>query len=265
MSKNFFSQALRDAMTERHFNQAQLADFLKVDPAYVSRWLKGSSPRIHQMRDVLSRLGWNLDRARPDYDPFADAITRVESDKEPTGSRKKVAEKAGAYSRKDAEEVKKLLEGAAETHRIVNTAPVPLVGSVATQSAVVSVGKEATAIYDTVGTMFPEVNYAENALSFIRVEGKDLEPLYRNGDLLAVRRVLQPAKVPDGAVIVFDSGKRGSTSSSLRRLIRVADRSVSRVERLIGIPLVENHNYLFYKPREVKLAYVVVGVLSVRA
>ncbi len=263
MTKNFFSQALRDAMSDRHFNQAQLAEFLKVDPAYISRWLKGSSPRLHQMREVLSHLGWDIDRARPDYDPFSDAITRVDSEKGAAGSKKKVAEKTAAYRKMDAGEVKKLLEGAAETHRIATAAPVPLVGTVAAENAQVTVGKDASATYDTIGTMFPEVDFAENTLSFLRVEGKNLEPLYRDGDLLAVRRVLQPSKAPDGSVVVFETGKRGSTGH-LRRMIRVADRSVSRVERLIGIPLVDGQDYLFFKPREAKLAYVVVGVLSVR-
>lgn len=261
MSKNFFSEALREAMAERHFNQAQLAEFLKVDPAYVSRWLKGSSPRIHQMREVLSKLGWEIDRARPDYDPFADAINRVETDQEPEGSKKKVGEKAGTYQKKSIPEVKKLLEDAAEAHRIVNTAPVPLVGRVTAADASVTVSKDPEATFDTVGTMFPEVNFAENAVSFLKVDGGELEPLYRSGDILAVRRVLQPSLVPDGTIIVFESGKKGA-AGFMRRLIRVADRSVSRVERLIGIPLVPRQEYLFFKPREVRLQFVVVGVIS---
>lgn len=261
MSKNFFSEALREAMTQRHFNQAQLAEFLKVDPAYVSRWLKGSSPRIQQMREVLSKLGWELERARPDYDPFADAIIRVETDTDPEGSKRKVAEKGATYQKKSIPEVKKLLEDAAEAHRIVNTAPVPLVGTVTAAGGSVEVAKDATTLFDTVGTMFPETNFSENTLAFLKVQGSELEPMYHDGDILAVRRVLQPALVPDGTIIVFEGGKKGS-AGHLRRLIRVADRSVSRVERLIGIPLVPRQEYLFFKPREVRLLYVVVGVIS---
>lgn len=263
MSKNFFSEALRAAMQERHVNQAQLSEFLGVDPAYVSRWLRGSSPRIGQMKDVLAKLGWSLDRARPDYDPFGDVIDRIET-VQPEGQARKVAEAAPAYRRKDAPDVKHLLKQAAEAHRIVNSAPVPVTGAVATADGCVALEDKSGTSFDTVGNVFPETNYAENALSLMKIEGDGMMPAFKAGDLLALRRILQPSLVPDGTVVVMEGTKKGSVPC-LRRLIRVADRGESRIERLVGLPLAEGHSYLFFKPREVRLLHAVVGVISFEA
>lgn len=74
---NFFADALRKALREKGLNQAQLAEFLGIEPPYISRWLRGAYPRLDLMQDVLARLGWQLDRAHPEYDPVIDAVKQV--------------------------------------------------------------------------------------------------------------------------------------------------------------------------------------------
>ena len=53
----FFAEALKQTMKERRMNQAQLAEYLSVDPAYISRWLRGASPRLGQLVSCLEKIG----------------------------------------------------------------------------------------------------------------------------------------------------------------------------------------------------------------
>ncbi len=259
MSANFFSDALRQAMANRHFNQAQLAEFLGVDPAYVSRWLKGSSPRIDQMRNVLTTLGWELDRARPDYDPFADAITKIKDTPDPqTG--KKIAEKSTEYKKLD--DIKDLLEGAAEAHKRLSHEPVPLYGGISAADGVVSYKESDKAPdFDSLTGLYGPVEYADNALYMLTVSGNELAPTYLNGARLLLRRVLQPNAVPNGAEVILEAVRKPG-KLHLRRLVRVMDKDAGRVEKVIGLPMVEGQEYLFFKPREVKLHSVVVGSIN---
>lgn len=258
MSSNFFSDALRQAMAIRHFNQAQLAEFLSVDPAYISRWLKGSSPRLDQMRHVLTTLGWELDRARPDYDPFADAIHHVA--KGPDGaSGGKVEDKKTAYQNMD--EVKKLLEGAAESAKRLATPTVPLAGRVTGADASATIDAAPKGIVDSLHELFPAVDFADNELLLLTVEGTALEPAFRAGTRLAVRRVLRPGGVPEGALVILESTKK-PIRSVLRRLVRLGDKRMNRVEKVIGAPIIDGQDYVFFKPREVKIVAVVVGVVA---
>ncbi|MDK2971431.1 MAG: helix-turn-helix protein [Candidatus Sumerlaeota bacterium] len=108
---NFFADALRKALKEKGLNQAQLAEFLGIEPPYISRWLRGAYPRLDLMQDVLARLDWQLDRAHPEYDPVIDAVKQVRSElDEATGDA--VAESCGT----DAEQVdfRKLLSNFVE-------------------------------------------------------------------------------------------------------------------------------------------------------
>lgn len=259
MSTNFFAEALKQALRERHFNQAQLAEFLGVDPAYVSRWLKGSSPRIDQIRNALTVLGWSLERARPDYDAFADAIAKVGPSGAalPTSAKEKVAHA-------DIADIKELLEDAAETHKRRAIQPVRVVGRLLADTG--------HALFDTpngeslegVAAMFPQLPYAENLLSILIAEGHDLAPLIPHKARVFVRRILQPAGVPEGTIVLFESNSKNERLP-LRRVVRLSEHRSGRVERLLGAPLIDRHEYVAFKPREGKMAWVIAGVVSLTA
>lgn len=258
MSTNFFADALRKAMAARHFNQAQLAEHLGVDPAYVSRWLKGSSPRIDQMRGVLSTLGWDLERARPDYDPFEDAIHQIKQEPEILGDA--VAEAGADYS--NLTDIKDLLEGAAETHKRLSHPPILLNGEVDAASAQIKFqekGKPKS--FDTFGALFPQLDYADNEMTMLLVKGNDLAPAYYDGTNLVLRRVLKASAVPEGSVVVFEAPRKPG-GFHLRRLVRVLEKRSGRVDRVIGAPISPRQDYLFFKPREAKVHSIVVGAIA---
>lgn len=56
--------ALREAMEERGFNQAELATYVDVEPMYISRWLRGTQPRFEEGVRILELLGWRMDRLK---------------------------------------------------------------------------------------------------------------------------------------------------------------------------------------------------------
>ncbi len=56
--------ALREAMEERGFNQAELATYVDVEPMYISRWLRGTQPRFEEGVRILEMLGWRMDRLK---------------------------------------------------------------------------------------------------------------------------------------------------------------------------------------------------------
>lgn len=64
-------------MESEGLNKSQLADRLGVEPSYITRWLRGVYPRVETMREVLGKLGWDLERARPEYDPVEHVIDLV--------------------------------------------------------------------------------------------------------------------------------------------------------------------------------------------
>lgn len=259
MSTNFFAEALKQALRERHFNQAQLAEFLGVDPAYVSRWLKGSSPRLDQIRNALTVLGWSLERARPDYDPFADAIAKVGpgGGALPTSAREKIVPA-------DVQEIKGLLEGAAEAHKRRSIQPVQVVGRLMTDTGHaifdISKGEE----LEGVAAMFPQLPYAENHLSVLIAEGHDLAPVIPHKSRVFVRRILQPAGVPDGTIVLFEANAKNERLP-VRRVVRLSEHRSGRVERLLGAPLIDRHDYVAFKPREGRMAWVIAGVVSLLA
>ncbi len=259
MSSNFFSEALKQALTRHHFNQAQLAEFLHVDPAYISRWLKGSSPRIDQMRTVLTNLGWDLERAHPDYDPFGDAIRTLEEGRpvvEPKKGRK--ASQLG-----DAGEVRQLLADAAEAHRRAQQRPVNLIGRLLAQKGLMeAIEPSEVAGLQTMNEVLKPLDYAGNELSVAEVAGNDFAPAYPQRSLVFLRRILKPGSVPDGTDVLFEALRKPGLLH-LRRLVRISEDRSGRIDRVIGAPIAAGHNYLFYRPREVRLHSAIVGSLSI--
>jgi transcriptional regulator with XRE-family HTH domain len=259
MSSNFFSEALKQALTQRHFNQAQLAEFLHVDPAYISRWLKGSSPRIDQMRSVLTNLGWDLDRAHPDYDPFGDAIRTLEE------GRAVIEPKKGKKSSQlgDAGEVRQLLADAAESHRRAQQRPVNMIGRLVAQKGLME-GVEPKEVVglQTMDEVLKPLDYADNEMSVAEVVGNDFAPAYPQGSLVFLRRILKPGAVPDGTDVLFEALRKPGVLQ-LRRLVRISEGRSGRIDRVIGAPIAVGHNYLFYRPREVRLHSAIVGSLAV--
>lgn len=255
---NFFSDALRQAMASRHYNQAQLAEHLGVDPAYVSRWLKGSSPRIDQMRNVLITLGWDLERARPDYDAFEEAIAQLRQ--KPAAGGGKAKDKAADYQ--NLESIRKLLESAAETHRRRSQPPVTVIGRVDTAKDRVLLEQAKNApSYEGLSPLFPAPGFADNELSMLVVSGAGLEPVFSDGARLLVRRVLRVNLVPDGTTVVLEAIRKPN-ELALRHLVKVEDTATGRQDGYIGAPVAPSQQHLFFKPREMRIPYAVVGVLA---
>lgn len=257
MNRNFFSQALREALATRHFNQAQLAEFLNVDPAYISRWLKGSSPRIDQMVSCLDKLGWDLHRAHPEYDALNDALrvlkARVEGN-----------DPGGAERREDfgsVDDIGELLGDLAQKSRSLQDEPLEVKGTIG--------GKRAEATYSTVAgcdayesavSFAKAYDFADTSAFMMLVKGDHLAPKYPDGTLLVMRRILQPGEVPNGFEVLFDPVEKGA-GQCLRQLVRVEDGRGGRIDRIIGAPVSPQQDYVFFRPREVRLTAAVVGAV----
>lgn len=267
MATNFFASALREGLNRHHFNQAQLSEFLGVDPAYVSRWLKGSSPRLDQLRNVLTKLGWDLHRAHPDYDPFQDAVKRLQSAFDsPSG----VAEEGPTYgvtSKKEAREVRDLLQHLAKQQSQMERTPVCLEGHIRGAGAAfepLAKGAEKET-YELSPALFREYDFAGTQVSMARVEDDCLDPLYPAGTILFLRRVNNIGTVPNGFEVLMQ-GKKEDGPLQLRRLVRIEEPEANRVDRLIGAPVTPRQEYVFLRPREASVHSVVIGaMLSARA
>lgn len=260
MSSNFFSEALRQGMKERHFNQAQLAEFLGVDPAYISRWLKGSSPRLDQLRNVLEILGWHLNRARPDYDAFADAIDTIDqSDSADKASSGSVKEKGRKYG--NMKEIKSLLEDVAKSQKQPEAAPLALLGSMDAYSGVTTLSSEAASFADSINSTLKKQDFAETELYCVKVTTSGPNAPFPAGSTIFLRRILRPSGVPTKSIVLMEPVAEPG-KLYLRQLVRLRDESANRVDRLIGAPVSPAQDYLYFKPREVKLHSVVVACLS---
>lgn len=55
--------------------QEDLAALLGVSQSTVNRWINGGEASESTALAVLDKLGWRLDRARPDYDPIREALS----------------------------------------------------------------------------------------------------------------------------------------------------------------------------------------------
>lgn len=257
MSSNFFSEALRQGMRERHFNQAQLAEFLGVDPAYISRWLKGSSPRLDQLRNVLQVLGWQLNRARPDYDPFADAIETIDqSDSADSGSAKEKSRKYG-----NMKEIKSLLEDAAKSQKQTEAPPLALLGTIDAELGLAKMDAKEKSFSDSINATIDKQDFAETELYCIKVTSSSLNAPFPQGSTVFLRRVLRPSGVPSKSLVLLEPVAEPG-KIYLRQLVRLRDESANRVDRLIGAPVSPSQDYMYFKPREVKIHSVVVGCLT---
>lgn len=265
MDAKFFSHALREALQRKHFNQAQLSEYLDVDPAYVSRWLKGSSPRLEQLRKVLDRLGWQLERAHPDYDPFRDAVALLEQAQETAGEDDTVGEAAAAY-RSQSDEQKAELAGLLKQLSKQQSRPeserVSFEGVIRGEQAT-AVAPEDIAelpVTEVGASLFKSYDWAGAGLGVLVVEDSHLAPVYPAGTNLLVRRVLRSSDVPNGFDIIVETRKEPGVRF-LRKLMRIEEREANRVDRVIGAPIGAAQDYISMKPREANFVFAVVGAI----
>lgn len=251
---NFFSNALRKGMEERRFNQAQLAEFLKVDPAYISRWLKGAHPRIDQMSRVLTVLGWNLDRAHPDYDPVTDALTRVAQ--EPygveSGAVKEAATQYGAPA-----SVKKVLEKASRRATDAKSG-VAFAGRINSTDGSAKFEEFELPVPQYLPSSYSIILSEKEDLSLFLVEGNGLEPHYQNNSWLFALQVNNLSELKTGDDVLFKMGAKGK-SCDLRRFVRMTNADSGRTEIIVGAPLTLHGSYLTCRIREAKVLFKVVG------
>jgi len=249
MQENFFINALREAMTKHHFNQAQLSEFLGVDPAYISRWLKGSSPRIDQMLVILSALGYDLDRAHPAYDPCRDALKRVvEGDVSYDGS--KIS----------TDDLKAVITGAAQSQWREKFPETTISGSIDATTGKATPTKESEPLEGIV-QLFPELAYCQKQLRTMRVVGEAMSPAVKDGSLVFLRKIVDEDAVPTGAIILFETARRPQ-AWQMRRLIRMPDDRPARSEHAVGAALGPHQDDLVFTVRECRMDYIVVGVLE---
>lgn len=250
MESDFFASALRHEMEVRHFNQAQLAEFLDVDPAYVSRWLKGSSPRIDQIVRVLTALGWDLDRARPSYDPFSDVARQLGEGKSAT----KAAE--------DTTELKKLLKRASEARQHEASPPIQVLGVVEKADGQADMrDKNADEVPDFISTFYTCPDYSENDLFILQTREGVFDGRMPHGSHLVMRRVLNASAAAEGALILLGPAS-DPKKLWLRRLARVENTGARRIERVLGLPINEQQELISLKPREANIHSVAVGFIG---
>jgi hypothetical protein len=78
---------------------------------------------------------------------------------------------------------------------------------------------------------------------------------------LVLRKILKPNGVPNDTQVAMEPVRQTGTFH-LRRLVRVEVGRSGRIDRLMGLPLSNRQDYLFFKPREVRLAWAVVGAIE---
>lgn len=251
---NFFSKALRRGMEERRLNQAQLAELLKVDPAYVSRWLKGAHPRIDQMSRVLTALGWNLDRANPDYDPVADALTQVSQ--EPFGvEASAVKEAATAYGAPAS--LKRVLEKASRRAADAK-AGIPFAGRIDAADGAVSFEDFEIAIPRFLSPVFSTAMTDKEDVVLFLLEGSGMAPQYQDGAWLFAQQINSLSELQTGDDVFFKAGPR-SKRCDFRRFVRMTSAASGRTEVIVGAPLTAHGTYVTCKVREAKCPYKIVG------
>ncbi|MCB2156430.1 helix-turn-helix domain-containing protein [bacterium] len=256
---NFFSSALRKGMEERRFNQAQLAEFLKVDPAYVSRWLKGAHPRIDQMSRVLTALGWDLDRAHPDYDPVADALTRVSQD--PTGVDSGAVKEAAADYGAPAS-LKRVLEKASRRAADAKSGVI-FAGRVDASNGSVKFEEFELPVPNFLSPAFSTMLTDKEDIVLFLLEGSGLAPHFQDGTWLFAQQVNSISELKTGDDVMFKTGAKGK-NCDLRRFVRMTNASSGRTEVIVGAPLTMHGSYLTCKVREAKCPYKIVGTFRQR-
>lgn len=56
----------------------RIAVLIDEKPGAVSKWMHGQQMRNDILARIAGKMGWNLDRARPEYDPAADLAAERE-------------------------------------------------------------------------------------------------------------------------------------------------------------------------------------------
>jgi len=248
MNPGFFAEALRRTLKEKRINQAQLAEFLSVDPAYVSRWLRGSSPRLGQLIKCLELMGWTLERAHPDYDPLEDTLKRVEKT---VG-----AAKAKSTNRTMLE----MMEELVVRQRALEVEPVPLVGVLDAASGSVQAPKgRGQASFDTAQSLAPAGSGKPSELRALKVEGADLAPEIPAGSVLFLRQPETGEKVPEGALAIIRLPAKGS-EPCLRR-VHWPDAPTETPLVLLVHPAGDNKMQIV-AARTVEVRFLVVGMVK---
>jgi transcriptional regulator with XRE-family HTH domain len=77
----WFARALKRYMDAHKMTQVQLASYLGESQENISRWMSGSVPRdSDKVEAVLRRIGGDIERAMPDYDPVVDAMRKMKEE-----------------------------------------------------------------------------------------------------------------------------------------------------------------------------------------
>ncbi|MBI5154168.1 hypothetical protein HZA57_02940, partial [Candidatus Poribacteria bacterium] len=159
--------------------------------------------------------------------------------------------------------VKKILEGAASNRAKRGEGPVTVTAKVNAGDGTVKFQQpKKDDEYEAITSVLPALDFADSDVHVAIVEGDAFAPVYPSGTWLLLRKVLKPQSVPDGADVILEASRKKGVFH-LRRIVKIVDGRGGRIDRIVGQPLAVGQKHLFFKPREVRLHYVVAGCLTV--
>lgn len=254
---NFFAETLKLYLDEHGMNQAQLAEYLGIEPPYISRWLRGAYPRLDLMQDVLRRLGWNLDRARPDYDPIEDAIQWVRSGIE-EGDPSEGHEWNGEGPGQARDLFLKSLHEFIEYRRRERDARPRVIGTVDPETQAVSLGPVLPRIEKAAHESLPLLCTSKSAKWDILTVG-EVAPVsgYDAPDLMFVEALPAGTPLQGGSQVVARLGQDGVY---LLRYLPVMDDEGMEIQWVMLTSDARPARYFQLGPDEVTVSHIVRGV-----
>lgn len=227
MSANWFQQFLQKEQKARGLNVTDMAAFLDVERETYDRWQSGvSKPKILDGVEVLTKLGWNFERAKPNAENPTIAAARAELEKE--------------YS--------------SRIERIRHVGQVrggELDSRPDTQSALT---------FEELWDESPYVPFTDKTQPVVtaRVVGDSMAPDYPDRSRIAMRR-WNGDKLPEGTPCVFQTGAGEHVEHTFKLLRRTSDGNI------LGWPLNPEHAPIIFRGRQFEIEYIVLGLVNPRA
>lgn len=245
-------------MDRKGWNQTQLAQFLGESPVNVNRWSNYTIPHPEKMEEILNKLGGDIERAFPTWDPAQDEAAQ-----------KKLARLAKHLPNT---ELGKLSPRGVNTKRTEGTPnlnlDIPLSGSIDAGTGTMTILREAAAGAPGMAHLFskhPNNKFCDTSSTpfCLEIEGESMEPKFSPGDWIVVRAIapnLHPAQLPArflGGLVLPD------TDQATFKYIELI-RQDGHVLQIIGHALNKEFPTLTFKPddAQVKIAYIFIGAFN---
>lgn len=191
-----FKQTLLEAQSHLGFQTRQeFAEFLGKSAVTLLRWMRdGMEPRFDEACEVLKKIGWHMDRARPDFDHESVLRTRLVTH-QPLEDSLLVAQTPVTYGKKN--------------RRTESPAPTPLCIGVVD-------GKTGSFVNTTQSPHVPaairkmQLGFValEESISVAAIEGPVLYPYYAANAWLFMRPWNQLHGIREGMTVVVNVGEQ---------------------------------------------------------